>query len=70
MFWWGGGFFGGFMMIIIWTALIVFLVWLVREVAGKGKSGEKSALEILKERYVRGEIDRGEFESKKKDIEK
>ena len=50
--------------------LVVFIVWIVREVGGKNSSprSNSSALEILKERYAKGEIDKEEFESKKKDL--
>ena len=60
---------GGFMMIVFWVLLIVLIVWIVREV--KGNSSHKSstsALDILKERYVKGEINKEEFETKKKDL--
>ncbi|MBW2089303.1 MAG: SHOCT domain-containing protein [Deltaproteobacteria bacterium] len=62
-------------MMIFWILIIaslVFLInWLIRS-AGRGKAsrktGSNTALEILKERYARGEIDKEEFESKKKDL--
>ncbi len=60
-------------MWLFWILLILALFWglmaAVRGSGGNGASdGPRSALEILKERYARGEIDREEFESKKKDL--
>jgi putative membrane protein len=73
--WYGHTFFGGFFMIIIWLAVILFAFWLIRELSGKSghsdsarKDNGKTALDILKERYARGEIDKKEFEEKKKDL--
>ena len=73
----GGGPIGGFgagfglILMIFWWLLviagIVFLVrWLVNQ--ARGRSGGKSALDILKERYARGEISKSEFEDKKRDL--
>jgi putative membrane protein len=70
MYEWHG--YGGGMMWIFWILLIGILVGFV-VLAARGasnKSGqERSALEILKERYARGEIEREEFEQKKKDLQ-
>lgn len=61
--------FGGFFMIIVWVAIILFVVWLVREVSeGRGKSDHKTPLDILKERYAKGELTKEQFESMKKDL--
>ena len=72
---WGAGnmmgwFGGGIMMLLFWAAVIIFVVWLVREISGRynEKPNSNSALEILKERYAKGEINKEEFEAKKKDI--
>lgn len=68
----GGGFFGlgWFFMILIWALIIVgivFLVrWLIKETSDTKKTG--SVLEILKERYAKGEISKDEFEQKKKEL--
>ena len=61
-----GWFEGGIMMILFWVLAIIFIVWIVREISGK--NSKSSALEILKERYAKGEIDKKEFEEKKKDL--
>jgi len=61
-------------MVIFWVAVIIgiiFLIrWLVQSTGAGGHAGrsEESALEILKKRYARGEIDKKEFELKKKDL--
>lgn len=62
-----GGFGGGIIMILFWVAVISFIIWLVQN----NKTNEvdhKKAIEILKERYAKGEIYRKEFEEKKKDL--
>ena len=70
---WGAGsmigwFGGGVMMIVFWVLFIALIVWVVREVSGKNARSSSQALDILKERYAKGEIDKEEFDSKKKDL--
>lgn len=65
------GWFGWIFMIFWWVlvlAVVVALIrWLVNQFMG-GVSSGGSALDILKERYARGEIGKEEFEEKKKDL--
>ena len=69
---WGGMIFGMISMLLFWALLIAAVVALVKYAWGTGNSSErrheKSALDILKERYARGEIEREEFELKKRDL--
>ena len=60
---------------LFWGLIIVGLValirWLLQSTSRKGHSGVSTGsktINILKERYARGEIARDEFESMKKDI--
>ena len=67
------GWLGPLMMIVFWAAVIVAIVFLIRWIAHSTKAspepkGGDSALEILKKRYARGEINKEEFEEKKRDL--
>jgi putative membrane protein len=79
---WGGmmgpGMMGGygtmFLMPILWIVVIGLIVWAVTAAVRRpgdsnyiSRSGE-SALEILKRRYARGEINKQEYEERKKDL--
>ena len=71
MFWYGMVF-GPIMMIAVLAATIVVVVLVVRWLGitshfpeSRGGS-EKTPLDILKERFARGEIEKQEFEDKKR----
>lgn len=68
--WVGGGFLGGLLAILWWVVIIAGIVAVVKWIAHRGKrqSGE-SPLEILGERYARGEITKQEFDERKKDLQ-
>ena len=56
-------------MALFWILVILGIVVLVKWLAGGGPSRvEGRALEILKERYARGELTREEFERMKRDV--
>lgn len=68
----GGGMLGGVFMIIWWGVIIVGSILLIRWIVDQMKrpsGGERSPMDILKERYAKGEINKEEFEAKKKDLE-
>ena len=72
---WGGGWwmlFGPFTMILVVAAVVVVTVLLIRSLGGPNAGDidrlppNKSALDILKERYARGEIDKQEYEERRR----
>lgn len=70
---WGFGFGHWGFGILFWIVILLILVGLIRGIGGFGSGSsegrrEKTALDILEERYARGEIDKEEFESKKRDL--
>lgn len=69
---WGLMGFGMIGIVLFWVLLIVAIVLLVKMLwgsgSGPGRTQEKSPLDILKARYARGEIEKEEFEQKKRDL--
>lgn len=73
----GGGygmFFGPLFMILVLAAIVVGIVWLLRAMGALGTSAgaatpadtSNKALDILKERFAKGEIDAKEFDERKR----
>lgn len=61
----------GMLWMLLWWALpivgiVALVMWLMR---ATDQRRERSALDILKERYARGEIDQAEFERMRKILE-
>ena len=73
--------FGGLMMVLFWGGLIALFFWLFRAYVGPNTHRSpdcadtedhdrpsRDALDILKERYARGEISKSEFEQIRGDL--
>ena len=68
--WWGALGFGMMLvMLLFWVLVIVGLVVGIRWLFRQGKElRSDSDLEILRQRYARGEVNKDEFEAKKRDL--
>jgi putative membrane protein len=60
------GFFGWTMMILFWGTIIALLIWAVRSATPTRGGSTPDALGILERRYAGGEIEREEFEERKR----
>lgn len=69
---WGGMILGPLVMVAWLVVLVAVVVLIVRWLGGGGVSGvkpERTAREILNERYARGDIDREEYLRRRQDID-
>lgn len=62
--WW---IFGLLFWAVVFVALVLLVYWLYRSIRGGGQA--VSAVEILKQRYAKGEISKKQYEEMKKDLE-
>ena len=66
----GWGWLGVVLMFVWWIAVIVLAVMVIRWIAGTGGGARRpSAMEILRERFAKGEMTKREFEDRKKELE-
>jgi putative membrane protein len=67
---WVGMILGFIFFILIIVGIVLLIVWLVKRTTHSGieVKTESKALEVLKERYAKGEITKDQYESIKKDL--
>lgn len=69
-YYWGHMAIGGLMMIAFWMGIIAFIVlavrWFGKGSGNRGQLAEKSAIDLLNERFARGEIEKEEYEERKR----
>ena len=69
---WGPGWhiFGGILTLVVWLVVVAAIVSIIKKgFHGWGGWQHHTPLDILKERYARGEITKAQFEEMKRDIE-
>lgn len=68
-YWHGMGFWGWLMMVVFWAVVILGIIWAVRSTTTPGWQEEDRALRTLDERLARGEIDREDYEERRRVLE-
>ena len=64
---WGIGGFGVIWMALVWIGIPAAVIWAVRSDRQPSPSGHH-AVEILNERFARGEIDHTEYEARRAEL--
>jgi len=64
----GWGWFGLTHMLLWWVLLVLGIAVLAKWLLGSRREGGDRALDVLKERYARGEIGKEEYEQKRRDL--
>lgn len=63
--------FGWVWMVVLWGVIIWAVVTLINRIGGRDdRRGRSSAMDILEERFARGEIDRQQFEAMREALER
>jgi len=65
---WGHMFMGWGMMAVFMIAVIVIVLFLIKGFIGGERAPSSTALDLLNERYARGEIDTAEYNERKNTI--
>lgn len=65
---WGLGGFGFLWMALFWIGVILLVVWAVRQPEAPTTRPQGGALEILEERFARGELDADEFSARRQQL--
>lgn len=65
---WGGHMFSWWGIIVMGVLIVAVIAIILRSQSARPVSGNDTPLDVLEERYAKGEIDHDEFEQKKRDL--
>ena len=65
--WGAGGWLGGLLMMLFWVGLVLLIAWAVQGSRIRPYQGNR-ALDILEERFARGEIDASELSERRLEL--
>lgn len=71
---WGIGIFGMIIQMLFWLLVLVLVIYLFRRMSNRmptgGTLGRPGPLDILRERYARGEMDTEEYQRRREELSK
>ncbi|MFW5904581.1 MAG: SHOCT domain-containing protein [bacterium] len=67
--WNGMGVWGWTMMVAFWLIIIALAIWGIRSTTGSARPEPARALQVLDERFARGEIDQEEYLERRRVLE-